>query len=99
MKFEMCSLLKMVTKLSQTGQDITTAIAKTGLGFQLTIITFPCSSRLRRTEAHCDHIDDGLAERSKALDLGSSPKGRGFKSHSRQCIISGLNIFAIRNHV
>jgi hypothetical protein len=27
---------------------------------------------------------DGLAERSKALDLGSSPKGRGFKSHSRQ---------------
>ena len=29
-------------------------------------------------------IIDGLAERSKALDLGSSPKGRGFKSHSRQ---------------
>jgi hypothetical protein len=28
-------------------------------------------------------IHDGLAERSKALDLGSSPKGRGFKSHSR----------------
>ena len=25
-----------------------------------------------------------MAERSKALDLGSSPKGRGFKSHSRQ---------------
>ncbi len=25
---------------------------------------------------------DSLAEWSKALDLGSSPKGRGFKSHS-----------------
>ncbi len=27
---------------------------------------------------------DSLAEWSKALDLGSSPKGRGFKSHSCQ---------------
>ena len=27
---------------------------------------------------------DGLAEWSKALDLGSSSKERGFKSHSRQ---------------
>ena len=27
---------------------------------------------------------DGLAEWSKAPDLGSGPKGRGFKSHSRQ---------------
>ena len=27
-----------------------------------------------------EHIDN-LAEWSKALDLGSNPKGRGFKSH------------------
>ena len=27
---------------------------------------------------------DGLAERSKALASGASPKGRGFESHSRQ---------------
>ena len=28
-------------------------------------------------------FQDGLAEWSKALDLGSSPQGRGFKPHSR----------------
>jgi hypothetical protein len=33
-------------------------------------------------------IEDSLAEWSKAPDLGSGPKGRGFKSHS--CQISVL---------
>ncbi|KAK1281018.1 hypothetical protein QJS04_geneDACA002845 [Acorus gramineus] len=28
------------------------------------------------------HSEDSLAEWSKAPDLGSGPKGRGFKSHS-----------------
>ena len=32
----------------------------------------------------CLTCSDNLAEWSKALDLGSSPKGREFKSHSCQ---------------
>lgn len=31
---------------------------------------------------------DSVAERSKALDLGSSPKGRGFKSHRCQLLFA-----------
>ena len=33
---------------------------------------------------HESSSSDSLAEWSKALDLGSNPKGRGFKSHSCQ---------------
>ena len=29
------------------------------------------------------HLQDGLAERSKALASGASPQGRGFEHHSR----------------
>ena len=40
---------------------------------------------------HCSLTNDSLAEWSKAPDLGSGPKGRGFKSHS--CHFSHLILF------
>jgi hypothetical protein len=38
-------------------------------------------------KTHCTQGE--MAERSKALESGSSPKGRGFESHSRQtfCVV------------
>jgi hypothetical protein len=38
---------------------------------------------------------DSLAEWSKAPDLGSGPKGRGFKSHSCQIFLLSISILRV----
>ena len=45
------------------------------------------------------HKYDSLAEWSKAPDLGSGPKGRGFKSHSCQFRFFFFSFFVGLSHV